>query len=304
MCLGAIVVLPASSVYAGHFIDTNYPPKNEIVISNFDGGAGKEWIQQGKIGTVENDTNPAHRKYGAYGIKMACADAQSVVIDKYNDTALAALKNNKYVRISYFTYDYDNVAWAMLYFAEDSSFKKNFSVDIRSTPLMGRFECCLNKKRFACTAGAAWERVRHARIVVMPKRHAAVTVTMSTLRMFTYSGKPKIILTMDDGLESQYTIAYPIMRRFNLRATLFIIGSLVGKPGILLLSTCMNCRTMVLTSHRIRGAIRFCRRMPHMRRLKMKLEKIIRFLQTTVLRPPGYSHIQPARPARLQTRLS
>ena len=43
--LTAIFAIPATSVLIGHFIDTNYPSKNEIGISNFGVGPGKEWIQ-------------------------------------------------------------------------------------------------------------------------------------------------------------------------------------------------------------------------------------------------------------------
>ena len=224
--------IAGSAMVAGRFFDPNYPPKNEIIISNFEGGIGREWVRQGQTGTAEDDTNPAHCKYGKRGIVMASANKKSVVIDKYNIDALSALKDNDHIRLAYFTTDFIYFASARLYFSEDSSFSTCFSANIHvSTPLNGWFEFCINKKEFIGTPGAAWERVRHARIVFTAKRWETAKVTMSTLRMFKQVGKPKVIITIDDGLESAYSQAYPFMKKNDLRATLFVNGSLIGTPG-------------------------------------------------------------------------
>lgn len=42
-----------------------------------------------------------------------------------------------------------------------------------------------------------------------------------------------IILTFDDGYDDNYTFAYPILRRYGLQGTFFIITGLVGRPGYL-----------------------------------------------------------------------
>jgi len=42
-----------------------------------------------------------------------------------------------------------------------------------------------------------------------------------------------IILTFDDGYDDNYTHAYPILRRYGLQGTFFIITGLVGRPGYL-----------------------------------------------------------------------
>ena len=45
------------------------------------------------------------------------------------------------------------------------------------------------------------------------------------------AGECVVSYTFDDGLEDQYTIAYPMFREAGLPATFFIIGSKVGDPN-------------------------------------------------------------------------
>ncbi len=43
------------------------------------------------------------------------------------------------------------------------------------------------------------------------------------------------IITFDDGYESAYTIAYPIMKQYGIVGTVYIITDLIGQPGYLTL---------------------------------------------------------------------
>lgn len=59
------------------------------------------------------------------------------------------------------------------------------------------------------------------------------TVTFEDLREYVESGadlpeKP-VLITFDDGYESNYTLAYPILRQYQMKATIFPIGVSVGK---------------------------------------------------------------------------
>lgn len=42
-----------------------------------------------------------------------------------------------------------------------------------------------------------------------------------------------VIITFDDGYEDNYTNAYPILKKYNYKATVFLISSFIGKPGYL-----------------------------------------------------------------------
>ncbi|HOA80155.1 MAG TPA: polysaccharide deacetylase family protein, partial [Defluviitaleaceae bacterium] len=41
-----------------------------------------------------------------------------------------------------------------------------------------------------------------------------------------------IILTFDDGYENNYTNAFPILKKHNMKATIFIVTSAVGELGV------------------------------------------------------------------------
>ena len=41
----------------------------------------------------------------------------------------------------------------------------------------------------------------------------------------------KVVITFDDGDETNYSIAYPLLKKYGLNAAFFIIGSRVGTPG-------------------------------------------------------------------------
>ena len=61
------------------------------------------------------------------------------------------------------------------------------------------------------------------------------TVSMRQLvdyvEMGTELPENPIVITFDDGYFSNYKFAYPILKEYEMKATIFVIGSLVGKPN-------------------------------------------------------------------------
>lgn len=59
------------------------------------------------------------------------------------------------------------------------------------------------------------------------------TVSFEDLYEYTLNGKElpenPIIITFDDGYQSNYDIAYPILKKLDMKATIYIIGSSLGK---------------------------------------------------------------------------
>lgn len=57
------------------------------------------------------------------------------------------------------------------------------------------------------------------------------TITLSQLKRFvqeqSYNPKKVFVITIDDGYRSNYLYAYPILKKYKFKATIFIIGHLV-----------------------------------------------------------------------------
>lgn len=59
------------------------------------------------------------------------------------------------------------------------------------------------------------------------------TVSIKELKDYVNKGinlpENPVLITFDDGYESNYEIAFPILKKYNMKATIFVIGSSVGK---------------------------------------------------------------------------
>jgi len=68
------------------------------------------------------------------------------------------------------------------------------------------------------------------------KRHNYNVVKLEDLVKLVKSGKfpPRTIaITFDDGYEDNYIEAYPILKKYKIPATIFIVPNLIGKKGYL-----------------------------------------------------------------------
>lgn len=45
--------------------------------------------------------------------------------------------------------------------------------------------------------------------------------------------KKPIVITLDDGYEDNYTNAYPLLKKYNMKATIFVVTDEIGKAGYL-----------------------------------------------------------------------
>ena len=57
-------------------------------------------------------------------------------------------------------------------------------------------------------------------------------ISFAELEDFTVYEKP-VIITLDDGYADNYTNAYPILKKYGLQATIFVISGLIGTAGYL-----------------------------------------------------------------------
>ncbi len=88
--------------------------------------------------------------------------------------------------------------------------------------------------------------------------HGYTTVTMADIRQYLRSGKklpPKpIALTFDDGYDDAYTAALPVLERYHMTATFYIVTGFVDKPRYVTWDqvTEMDRAGMEIASHTVR----------------------------------------------------
>ena len=65
------------------------------------------------------------------------------------------------------------------------------------------------------------------------KEHGYTTLNLKELYDYFQNKKPvpkkSVVITLDDGYENNYTDAYPILKKYNLKANVFIITGEIGK---------------------------------------------------------------------------
>lgn len=65
------------------------------------------------------------------------------------------------------------------------------------------------------------------------KDNGYTTLTMSQLNDYLYKDKPipekSVVITFDDGYRDNYTNAFPILKEFNMNATIFVISSYINR---------------------------------------------------------------------------
>lgn len=85
----------------------------------------------------------------------------------------------------------------------------------------------------ATESGTVLKPETFERQMALLKKHGYTTVTFDDLIAFVENGKelPKksVVITFDDGYYSNYEYAFPVLKKHGFKATIFAIGSSIGK---------------------------------------------------------------------------
>ena len=84
-----------------------------------------------------------------------------------------------------------------------------------------------------------------------PTNNETTQNTLASTLASTSEATPEIVITFDDGFESAYTIAYPIMQQYGIKGTVYVNPAWVGAPGYLTLEelTILHNAGWTIASH-------------------------------------------------------
>ncbi|MFZ0442949.1 MAG: chitobiase/beta-hexosaminidase C-terminal domain-containing protein, partial [Methanobacterium sp.] len=80
---------------------------------------------------------------------------------------------------------------------------------------------------------------------------ATQTTPNASSNIITASNEDPVIITFDDGFESTYSIAFPIMEQYGIKGTVYVVPAWLGSPGYLTLEelTKLHDAGWIIASH-------------------------------------------------------
>ncbi len=122
-----------------------------------------------------------------------------------------------------------NIEWATVYLLGDLSYTDYFECDIVPFLSKGLKYAVLNKNDFMIGAGAPrWDKIRAVKIEFGSTGNTSCGISLHEVS--TYDAYPMCSLWFDDGWQSVYTQAFPVMEEKGFDGILSVIGSHVNYP--------------------------------------------------------------------------
>lgn len=122
-------------------------------------------------------------------------------------------------------------SWIIMYFTSVSNFSKYFSISLTSKLHEGWNKIVIAKSEWLNSGGESWSNTMiRMRWRVYADGTNEQLIYFDSIYKQVYS-RPKVLITFDDGWESQYTKAYAYMQPLGLKGTIYTIGSKIGTAG-------------------------------------------------------------------------
>lgn len=124
-----------------------------------------------------------------------------------------------------------------IYMSSTTNFSKFFAIGLLVSNFHnGWNRICIDKSKFSNSGEEDWANIMiRLRIVNTPEVGENAYIIVDDLRK-DYTARPKVIITFDDGWQSVYDKAYPIMAANGQKGVAFIITNLIGGAGRLTLA--------------------------------------------------------------------
>lgn len=180
-------------------------------------------------------------KEGSQGLKLIATNGSSA----FTDSAISAnfSDTNNFVVWTYIE-NASNLTFVRLYLTSTGkNWNKYFYDDVWKNGFeTGWNKLVFNKNNFENDGGESWNNIMNRmRLRIGPTGTANINVTFDDIRDNMIGQRAKLMIEFDDGDNSTYTNAYPILKANNQTAISFVVTSYIGNPDIMNLD---NLRTL------------------------------------------------------------
>ncbi len=188
-----------------------------------------QYVWAGSAGIIMPDT--IQYKDGKQGLKFVSINGSEVQADKTIDLNLKNVNNFAFwvyvdnaSNLGYIRLILTSTGSAFSSYFYDSFGKYGYDSSLRN----GWNEIVFNKAAFKNGFGESWDNMNKIRLDIAANPGKDVNVTVDNLRYNLTGSRAKLFIEFDDGWESTFTKAYPVLKSNNVNATVFIVPKYVG----------------------------------------------------------------------------
>lgn len=189
-------------------------------------------------------TNTTEKLFGNASLKLTSTSGVAASIEKAVDWDFSA-DNGKSFRLRMFPHSAPTTTFTSIYiYAGDSSALANrFRASINATSIFAEEWNILWNLTWTTDLGSpSWSNINYVRIRVNTVS-GQVSECSFDLASFNETQRPAIAITFDDGNESVFLKALPLIYARKQVATAYVIPTIIGQAGILSLSNLLEMQS-------------------------------------------------------------